>query len=144
MTRINANIPVKLLTDSHLQAEHREIKRLPFVANKRLSTKTKVPNSFCLGTGHVLFFVNKGNFTLSRYIELRDECIKRGFDITDYSVNWNNYPKELMGNWIEKQEDNILAKQRIIQRIKETNQQQRYYRKNISKQQAIKIINNEK
>ena len=28
MTRINANIPVRNLTDQHLLAEHREIKRV--------------------------------------------------------------------------------------------------------------------
>ena len=34
MTRINAGIPPKKLTNRHLLAEHREIKRIPNVIKK--------------------------------------------------------------------------------------------------------------
>lgn len=33
MTRINSAINVKYLTDEHLLAEHREIKRMPYCLN---------------------------------------------------------------------------------------------------------------
>jgi hypothetical protein len=35
MTRINTGIPPKELTDKHLLAEHREIKRIPNCIKKR-------------------------------------------------------------------------------------------------------------
>ena len=38
MTRINVDIPVKNLTDEHLLAEHREIKRV----GNRFSTRAKL------------------------------------------------------------------------------------------------------
>lgn len=61
MTRINSAIPVKHLTDEMLLAEHREIKRLPTVLSKAVqcNSLSKAPNKFCLGTGHVKFFLNK-------------------------------------------------------------------------------------
>ena len=37
MTRINSVIPVRNLTDEHLLAEHREIKRLPYCLHKSVS-----------------------------------------------------------------------------------------------------------
>lgn len=55
MTRVNSAIPVKLLCDELLLAEHREIKRLPKVLEKSLRTRglCNIPESFVLGTGHV-------------------------------------------------------------------------------------------
>ena len=83
MTRINAGIPVKLLCDEHLLAEHREIKRIP---NSKLNGNP--PLKFTLGKGHVTFFKNKSKYTLNRYLEIHNECILRGFSVTDYSSAW--------------------------------------------------------
>ena len=59
MTRINSASPVEHLTDEHLLAEHREIKRLPSVLKKANTQTIKIPAKFCLGPGHVKFFLNK-------------------------------------------------------------------------------------
>jgi deoxyribonuclease (pyrimidine dimer) len=69
MTRINSAIKVKFLTDEHLLAEHREIKRLPYAYKKRIETGKgfkDIPKEFTLGTGHVLFFINKNKFKIYR------------------------------------------------------------------------------
>lgn len=94
MTRINSSIKVRLLTDEHLLAEHREIKRLPYSYKKRLESGKgfkDIPDKFTLGTGHVMFFVKYGYYTLNRYNEIREECIARGFNVEDYSSNWDMY-----------------------------------------------------
>ena len=94
MTRINSAIKVRLLTDEHLLAEHREIKRIPSVYTKRKNSKlglTNLPKNFRLGTGHVLFFIDKAAFTIGRYLDIRNECINRGFKVEDYSDNWEVY-----------------------------------------------------
>lgn len=90
MTRINSAISVRCLTDEHLLAEHREIKRLPdcFVKSYISGALKRIPNKFCLGTGHVTFFLNKAQFTLDRYKQIHEECIRRGFNVPDYSENW--------------------------------------------------------
>ena len=41
MTRINSGIPVKSLTDEHLLAEHREIKRLPYYIRRIVNGEIK-------------------------------------------------------------------------------------------------------
>ena len=88
MTRINSAILPRNLTDEHLLAEHREIKRICTFANM---TYKNAPKEFTLGTGHVLFFVDKPAFTLLRYNLLYIECIRRGFNVEDYSPNWLIY-----------------------------------------------------
>ena len=89
MTRINL-IPPKLLLDQHLLAEHREIKRLPKNYSKYLSSKnkTKIPECYLFGTGHVTFFFNKGEFVFNRYRELYLECLTRKFKVEDYSSSF--------------------------------------------------------
>ncbi len=90
MTRINAGVNPKCLTDEHLLAEHREIKRICYLKIKRdgLLNKSKAPDHFTLGKGHALFFVEKKNYTLNRYREIHKECVRRGFKVEDYSKEW--------------------------------------------------------
>ena len=98
MTRINSAIPVKCLTDEHLLAEHREIKLLPYNLQKSIKSGSikRIPNKFTLGTGHVLFFLDKMLFTMNRYILIRYECKLRRLNITDYLGNWftNDIPDD--------------------------------------------------
>lgn len=97
MSRINLGIEVWRLTDEHLLAEHREIKRVCDVYRKiKESGRTvKVPKDFCLGTGHVMYFVYKPSTTFHRYIDLHNECLHRGFDVADFISNWDVYEKDL-------------------------------------------------
>lgn len=87
MTRVNI-IPVQELTDQHLFAEYREITRL-FVLVKQACEKNttqavlkKVVPTYRLNAGHVLFFYDKLDFIEKRYFDLKDELLKRGFNIT--------------------------------------------------------------
>lgn len=142
MTRINSSVKVRLLTDEHLLAEHREIKRLPSVYKKRLDSNkgfNDVPLNFTLGTGHVLFFINKGKFTLDRYLKIREECIKRGFQVEDYSKNWSGYDK--LNDYTPTDTEHYLLVERITERLKNTKKPYwHYYGKQISKEQSINLI----
>lgn len=87
MTRVNVIEP-SLLTDQHLFAEYREITRIfALVKNAQdkhgiQKTLQKIPPSFVMGTGHVLFFYDKLDFIEKRYHKLKDCVLQRGFDIT--------------------------------------------------------------
>ncbi len=122
MTRINIGIKPQKLTDKHLLAEHREIKRIPNHL-KKYGEKclTNIPESFKLGTGHVKFFLNKGEYTFIRYLQLYQECKNRGFNVTDYSQNWNIYNdynfKNLWNDYAPTIEDVNLIEQRINERL---------------------------
>lgn len=146
MTRINL-IPPKLLTDQHLQAEHREIKRLPKNYIKWLKSKSQIPEKFCLGTGHVLFFLNKGLYTFNRYCELHTECLKRGFNVTDYRSSWLHVEvKDYLatGMYFPTEEDKQLVIERINERMEANPEFYKYYGKPISINQYKKLISKNK
>ena len=92
MTRINVGIPPQRLSDMHLIAEHREIKRIPnHLAKFGLRSLDNKPGEFKLGTGHVKFFLDKGLYTYRRYNAIYKECIKRGFKVQYYGDAWKIY-----------------------------------------------------
>lgn len=59
MTRINLIDPSHL-TKRHLIAEYKEITQ--FLHNVKKSNLKDIPKHFTLGTGHVKFFYNKGEY----------------------------------------------------------------------------------
>lgn len=119
MTRINVGVPVKELTNKHLIAEHREIKRIPNMVGSGRAKVVDIPKEFTLGTGHVKFFYNKLGYLQKRYIELYKECIERGFVVTNYENSWENIPKHLMNDYIPTKKDEELIRQRIQKRLNE-------------------------
>ena len=142
MTRINSAIPCKNLTDEHLLAEHREIKRLPSCLKRWRDVQKKIPDKFTLGRGHVLFFLNKMKFTYNRYCEIHTECTARGFDVTDYSENWREFvDSEYWNDYTPTDEERQLLTERISKRINEsTKEVWRLGRRSISKQDAIDLL----
>lgn len=86
MTRINCGVNPCLLTDEHLLAEHREIKRIPRTVRKM--RVEGIPGKFCLGEGHVKFFLDKHYYTYTRYLSILLECRRRGFSVQDYRLDW--------------------------------------------------------
>lgn len=132
MTRINAEIPVENLTDQHLLAEHREIKRITKGQPSR-----NAPSHFKLGKGHVLFFREKLGYCLKRYRKLHNECKQRGFAVSDFSANWEGL---VLNDWIAPPDVRKRLEARIIERITESKMVWRYYGTHISKQQAIKLL----
>lgn len=144
MTRINSAIPVKCLTDEHLLAEHREIKRLPYNLQQAIKSGSinNIPNEFTLGKGHVLFFANKQRFLLSRYWEILREASNRGFNVINYYTNWFGIDNEYWQDYKPTKEEEQLLIERITERI--TNSPKKcwhYYGKPITKEEAIKLLN---
>lgn len=117
MTRINSGFPPKQLTDRHLMAEHRELKRIPNVVSKGKYNLKRVPSEFTLGTGHVSFFYDKMLYLKKRYIELYDECRRRGFNVQNYLSCWDGVPPELMNDYTPTQRDVDIITERINDRL---------------------------
>ena len=118
MTRINVGVEPSELTNKHLIAEHREIKRIPnCIKSGRYSLKGQ-PSIFTLGTGHVKFFYDKINYLKIRYISLYDECIKRGFNVTNFKNAFDDIPNEFMGDYIPTTRDRDIILERIAERLK--------------------------
>jgi deoxyribonuclease (pyrimidine dimer) len=126
MTRINL-VPPSELTDQHLFAEFREIKRVPKVLLKSLQAYglvgvcDRIPKHFTLGTGHVTFFYNKGVYLANRYQALREELHRRGvnFDITarlDPDNIYGIHPR-LQEDYVPTPEALTIIRERIATKI---------------------------
>lgn len=118
MTRVNV-VPVTELCDQHLLAEHREITRIPNFVCKN-GGQVKLPDgnaTYCLGTGHVVFFRDKLGWLFDRYDDLYNECVRRGFNV---SYNWPedslDYP-QLFKYFDVRDVDLELNRQRIAERM---------------------------
>lgn len=85
MTRINV-VPVQSLTTKHLVAEYREIMRLPRNLKTALNRKNKpfsfdeISDNYTMGKGHVKFFFNKMKYLESRFEQLVEEMLRRGYN----------------------------------------------------------------
>ena len=117
MTRINVGIPPAELINQHLIAEHREIKRIPNCIAKGKYNMDGIPDKFKLGTGHVKFFYNKLLYLKNRYVSLYNECIKRGFNVQNYSKAWDNLPDELLNYYEPTLEDRLIVQERINEKL---------------------------
>ncbi len=121
MTRINVAIPPRELTNRHLLAEHREMKRIPNVVSRGRYNLKSVPKQFTLGKGHVAFFYDKLGYLKDRYEEVYAECKNRGFKITYYGNAWESVPKELMNSYTPTKRDEEIIRQRINEKLSKTN-----------------------
>lgn len=147
MTRINSAIPVQNLTDEHLLAEHREIKRLPdnFLKALKSGALRRIPKEFCLGTGHVTFFLDKQQFLMKRYEQIHAECLKRGFNVGDYSKNWYSLADSIAhyncwNDYAPTNGEKTLLRIRICERITASKKESfHYYGKPISKKVACAL-----
>lgn len=142
MTRINVGILVTTLTDEHLLAEHREIKRLPTLFQKSLIAidQSSIARTFCLGKGHVNFFGNKHLYTLSRYIMLHNECLSRNFNVTDYRSNWF-WGSFTNSDYQATQRDTNIIIDRITEKINSSPKSYfHYYGQRINKSFALSLI----
>lgn len=122
MTRINL-VPVEELSDQHLMAEYRELPRIiKAVIGKKIHTNN-LPQSFCLGKGHVKFFTNKLNFLLRRYELLYQELIFREYNLS--SQNTTGSLREMLENsgyspeidYVFTEEEINISKQRLIEKF---------------------------
>ena len=108
MTRINC-IPVEMLLDQHLFAEYREIFRVSTLAKPLLNY-----GSYCLGSGHVKFFYNKGLYLQQRAEQLYVECRDRGYNVQYWQ--YKLHAKGLNNNWEPTKEDKITCLFRLTEK----------------------------
>lgn len=115
MTRINVGIKPQELTNKLLIAEHREITRIPNAIFSGKAKFSKIPDKFKLGAGHVKFFYNKVLYLFKRYIALYEECVKRGFQVTDKSSAFDQekFCQDVWMDYDELPEDRLIIIQRI-------------------------------
>jgi len=117
--------------DQHLIAEYREVRLL--VANLRRSFNSKsnsnIPEEFTLGTGHILFFKDKGLYINRRYSLLRKEMQNRGFTINFPEIDITVWPLDYYNDWQPTEAAMEIVRHRIALRISKRPNWYRYYGK---------------
>lgn len=119
MTRINV-IPVNELSDVHLLAEHREIKRIPNCISKGKYNLSWMPEKYTLWTWHVKFFYDKLGFLYNRYLQLYKECCNRGFNVINYKEAFIWCPGVLFNDYIPTAKAKYINRKRINIRTTES------------------------
>lgn len=136
MTRINLTL-VSELADQHLIAEYRELPRVfgavrKHVQNGKRVRDFKISSGFILGTGHVTFFYDKLEFLRKRQIELINECLKRGFNIKDTTVqDISDIPQEFRGDYTPHESSIKISQARLDEKIAQRPTWYKYYGKAI-------------
>jgi hypothetical protein len=120
MTRINSGIEPSELCDQHLVAEYREIGRIGTLLNKRIGKSDVLkgkPNEFTLGKGHMLFFIDKGEYIRKRFERLVTEMHLRGFNTTlEWRDQWRSEPS-LNNDWSPDDRVRKIVSERIKDRM---------------------------
>lgn len=112
MTRINV-VPVQELCDKHLLAEYRELPRVFKLARPC----PDAPKEYVLGAGHVKFFYDKLGFLACRFVELVNECKKRGFNVRYDTADVAGLSPALIRDYTPPPEALALNRARIAERI---------------------------
>jgi len=131
LTRINI-LPVEELTDQHLMAEYREIFMIGSALQKSLSSpkwdKKRIPKKLTLGTGHVMFFYDKGKYLCNRYEQIKNELTNRNFNLDKTrTFKVSQFPTEYYNDWESTDRDRAILRERIEERIQ---QKPKWYRHN--------------
>ncbi len=75
------------------------------------------PKEFKLGSGHVKCFYDKIGYLKRRYDSIYIECLKRGYNVTDYSDCFTGIDSNLMNDYKPTQRDINIIKERIKERL---------------------------
>lgn len=84
--------------------------------------------------------MNKKTWTLKRYKELHQECLRRGFNIKDKSERWEGWNPSVDIDYIPTSRDNQIVKERIISKLNKSTGTFHYYRKRIKKGDLIDLL----
>lgn len=122
------------LTDQHLIAERRELRMIPPLFEKRLKklglTKTisNIPEEYCLGAGHMLFWMNKCGYLENRYDLLTREMVNRGFK-PDFSLKFEmSYEMRIASlDWEPSDRDIQIIYARLREKIAKKPNWYKYY-----------------
>jgi deoxyribonuclease (pyrimidine dimer) len=142
--RCNCGVNPKYLTDSWLIAEQVELLMIPGMLRRlNYEPKSPIPNKFKMGTGHMLFWVNKIIYLKNRHAEVKKEVARRGFKVTDKSINLSEFPDKYLQDWKPNQDDTNILRERLIWKLNRKPNIWRYHKQYIVNiQSTINSIKN--
>jgi len=139
MVRINILDP-KYLSDQHLVAEYLEIMMLVGYVKKNPGLN-RIPEEYCLGEGHILFFKNKLKYLEERHEEIKCEMRNRGFK-TNVTLEMGEIGNAFKKRWKPSSSDKQIIKKRLIEKINKKPGFYRYYGKARNGRFWLRMIKN--
>lgn len=112
-----------MLTDQHLIAEKRELRMIPPLLEKRVKSgkdiRAGIPARYTLGSGHMLFWLDKMRYLSNRYDSLVEEMRRRGFQANPHLTFDLSYATMygMDGDWTPTQDDYTIILERIKEKI---------------------------
>ena len=79
--------------------------------------KSPIPKKFKMGTGHMLFWVNKLIYLKRRHEAVKKEVARRGFKVTDKEIDLNEFPKKFHNDWSPTLEDSKILRERLVWKL---------------------------
>jgi deoxyribonuclease (pyrimidine dimer) len=131
--RCNTGVNPLYLTSQWIIAEQVELLMIGGMLRKNnYQPKSPIPPKFKLGTGHMLFWVNKMVYLKRRHEEVKREVARRGFKVTDKEIDLNEFPKEFVNDWQPTLEDSMILRERLKWKLYNKPNIWRYERKYIT------------
>jgi hypothetical protein len=124
MSRINC-VPPRELSGPHLVAEYRELPRVFGIMRRKQAQglhagELAIPRRYCLGTGHITFFLDKGGWLLRRQQALVAEMQRRGYrpQFTNPATLARGLDPCWLGDWRPTAAALRLNRQRLTRRAR--------------------------
>jgi hypothetical protein len=116
MTRVNVGVDPREISKKALNAEHREIVRIPNMLRAgKFKNISKAPAEFTLGEGHVLFLASRIGYLKRRYQAIYDACIEKNINVQSFITAFEDIPEEYMNDYTPTESD----REKIITRMNE-------------------------
>ena len=116
--------------------------RMPEYLRKSYKTgkPLEIPLFYKMSAGHVKFFYDKGQYLKSRHEELKQEMRRRGMkpELTLHTGMFQHYG--LMGDWQPTADSLYVNAERLCARIMDMADSPRYYKRDITKEQAVSML----
>jgi deoxyribonuclease (pyrimidine dimer) len=116
--RCNCGIDPIYLADQHVIVEARE---LGMVAGSLKYNDMKVvgaiPMKLSLGKGHLNFFKDKLAYLHKRWLIVKKECERRGFNIQKPFYDLSEFPQQYVNDWTPNQNDTMILRGRITEKL---------------------------
>lgn len=117
MARVNVGVNPRFISDQHLIAESVEITTITGqLRSHGYKIKGNIPKKFSLGIGHMSFFKDKLKYLQKRLYEVNCELLRRGFEPST-NIDLNEFPIELINDWMPSISDSNLVRYRIAERL---------------------------
>ena len=128
--RCNCGVNPEILADQWVIAESVELLMIGGMLRKNnYQPKSPIPPNFRLGTGHMLFWVNKMKYLKRRHEEVNKEMRRRGFNPTTKEINLEEFPTEYCNDWEPSQRDTDILRERLVWKLNNKPNIWRYERK---------------